>query len=125
MKQFKIGIAAIIAILAMSFTIASHQGAFKKLALNPKQVYVCRPGIDAFALFDCTNGVNVPQNVPCSFVQQRVLPGHCVFATVPAAGQRVCQGFNLFCCAQLLQKGSCPLCAGNPGQKVIKIWCYN
>lgn len=125
MKQFKIGIAAVIAILAMSFTIASHQGAFKKLALNPKQVYVCKAGMDAFALLNCTNGINIPQNAPCAMVQQQVLPGQCVFATIPAAGQRVCQGVNLFCCAQLQPKGSCQLCGSNPGQTVIKIWCYH
>jgi hypothetical protein len=124
MKRFKIGIAAIVAILAMSFTVASHQGAFKRIALNPSQVYVCRPGIDAFALFDCTNGIVIQQNQPCTIVQKQILPGHCVFNIVPAAGQRVCEGVNVFCCAQLNPPGSCPLCQGQPGQSVVRIWCY-
>jgi hypothetical protein len=124
MKHLRIGIAAIVAILAMSFTIASHEGAFKKTALNSRQAYVCVPQTDAFAVFDCTSNMVVPPNSPCSMAQKIILPGDCVFNMTPAAGQRVCTGGQIFCCAQLQPRGSCPLCQGNPGQAVINIWCF-
>lgn len=124
MKRFKLGLTAVVAILAMSFTVASHSGAFKKIALNSKQVYVCRPGIDALSFFDCTINLGIQQNEPCVTVLKQVLPGHCVFNQVPVTQSIPCQGSNLFCCAQLNPPGSCPLCQGQPGQSVVKIWCY-
>jgi len=125
MKRFKVGACAIVAILTMSFTVASHEGAFKKSVPNAKQVYQCVVGVDATALFDCTINLNIPQNAPCQFVKANVLPGHCVVNTMPVGAPMVCNGVNLFCCAQLKPKGSCQACLPNPGQTVIAIWCYH
>lgn len=126
MKRFKIGLATVVAILTMSFTIASHEGAFKKAGLNAKQVYVCVPGIDATSVFDCTNTAGVPPNAPCSFVKAKIFPGDCVFNLVPVGNpQMVCPGGQTFCCAQLKAKGSCPNCQGGPGQTVLAIWCWH
>jgi len=126
MKRFKIGIAAVVAILTMSFTVASHEGAFKKTGLNAKQVYVCVPNVDATALFDCTTGVAIPVNAPCALVRAKVFPGNCVFNLAPVVNpQMVCPGGQTFCCAQLKPLGSCPNCQGNPGQTVIAIWCWH
>jgi|SRR5882757_1179091 len=125
MKGLKIGIAAIVAILTMSFTIASHEGAFKKTHLNTKQGYVCVVNTDALSVFDCTTAVPVPANAPCGFARANVFPGDCVFNIQPVMGQTVCPGGQTFCCAQLKPRGSCANCQGGPGQTVIAIWCWH
>lgn len=124
MKRFRIGIAAIVAIVAMSFTVATHGKSDGKHLSSSKQVYVCVQDVDAFGLFDCTTNTQVQPNMPCSLVKQMVRPGDCVLNLQPAVGQRVCPGGQLFCCAQLKPRGSCPNCKGGPGQVVIAIWCY-
>lgn len=104
MKKIKISFLAIIALLAMSFTVATHEGGFKKASKKSRQVFICQPdqGQNMFyrAFLSCLNGVNYQQGVsPCPPM------GHASFncavptSLVPNLTTITCPGGQRFCCA--------------------------
>lgn len=117
MKRFQIGLTVIIAVLAMSFTIAKHTDTFDSK----------RP----FAINDCfkaggTNGLKVKRAnclgsvitiTPTSSCSVP-LPGDHIFSldtanSIPASEIPViCAGVNIFCCLQVAEDAA--PCIGQP-----------
>jgi len=138
MKRIQIGFAAIIAVIAMSFTIAEHNGAFKAKSVK--------------ATTDCfkaggTNGLKIRPTCGASTVTISTTD-NCIGIT--AVGDRVwsldvanafasavildnCPGGNTFCCFQVTEDTSpCTspntqpkfnIGAGNKAYKVSAIFC--
>ncbi len=122
MKHFKIGIAAlVVAVLAMSFTIASHAGAFKKSASNAKFTYSCGSHITDVNTFKwCLNGT--PTLVDGHTPKANVPPvGTCTFSvTSPTTGFICNQTPTFFCCYE--PSGTCtPSCSTLPGTLIGKL----
>lgn len=117
MKRFKIGFAAIVAILAISVTIASYAGAFKvapKAVDCYQSVFACEksPSIPALQL---TSGVT-----NCSDAQLRINAGVSAFAS--PIDPATCVGSAKFCCAQLSGDLVNPDCDRT---NIISIKCKN
>lgn len=117
MKKNKIGFLAIIALVAMSFTIASHEGAFKstKIVANAGS---CDQFVDYVAISDgtttYTKGVD-----NCTTVKQLVCATGITLNTDPTF---TCPNGDFFCCAKL----KADQCSSNPQLQVIdKILCQD
>jgi hypothetical protein len=93
MKFIKFGFVAIAALFVMSFTVASHAGAFKGKAKSNK-FYNCTTS-DYISVTDITPfpNVNYSQggNIPPS--------GDCYLLGNNALGSEICNGTLRFCCA--------------------------
>src|SRR5258708_1550361 len=115
MKRLKIGTAALVAVLAMSFTIASHAGAFKKTAPNAKFTYSCGSHPTDISDFSwCNRGTAVLVNGQT--LKADVPPvGTCIFnLSSPSTGFTCNQIPTFFCCAE--PDGTCtPSCSPPPG----------
>jgi len=112
MKRVKIGFTAIIAILAMSFTIASRDGAFNKKIWNSRYAYTCVSGTDVIGFGFCigfvastvdgsTSAANVPAQGNCSFS-----------VTYGGIGHTCDETQKFFCCYErsgICTPGSCTL----------------
>jgi len=102
MKRFKIGFAAIIAILAISVTVASYAGAFKHTKAAPAanecygNLQVC-----ATATLPAINLV-IDQST-CSAAQARATAGAKVISVsnIIADPDATCDNGSLFCCARI------------------------
>lgn len=93
MKRLGLGFAAIIAVLTMSFTVASHEGAFTK----PTEVAQgCWRDISNSSLPSVTRTAN-PTPVSPAFQLNIAATGSTLRAN-PAAG---CNGDDLICCYQV------------------------
>jgi hypothetical protein len=121
MKRFKIGFLAIVAILAMSFTIASTNGAFKNTKAAPA------------AATDCYSSIRVAgvDYVQGSFTTCPDLDGQCLQAATSLIDPEVaCPGDpEQFCCAQIVAESGCsnitPTNLPTGSYKVATIFCYD
>jgi len=104
MKKFKIGFAAVIALLAMSFTIASREGAFNKKTWNPKRSYTCVNGTDVKAFSWC-DGTTLKTVTP-STAFASIPAGACTFSVTRAGANFTCdETQTFFCCFE--PNGTC------------------
>ena len=67
MKRIQIGFLAIVAIMAMSFAIASHEGAFKSTVVSaaPPDCYTPNPNYSNFTLPSCEPIALLTELTPC------------------------------------------------------------
>jgi hypothetical protein len=104
MKRFKISFLAVIAVAAMSFTIASHEGAFKKNTLKRAAETDCfLPSISSDGKDACSNTKTAFNTTSCTTASNNY-PGKHVFdlvqgGSIAAANiTTTCPGGNTFCC---------------------------
>lgn len=105
MKRFKIGFLAVIAVLAMSFTIVSNEGMFDKTKLAPLAVGHCYTDVDL------VGSITLDESLSCSEAEAK--EGTCLTsqsgltfvssAANPEATGQACAGSGpIFCCAKLI-----------------------
>jgi hypothetical protein len=112
MKNFECRFLWLIAILATSFTIASHKVGFKTKALNAKSAYTCSTTGDIVAFWYCKFGGSRTHVVTGTPVSDIPTLGACTFTNALAKPGLVCNEANVtFCCFQ--PNSSCikPSCA--------------
>jgi hypothetical protein len=112
MKSFKFSFVALIAVLAMSFTVASHKGAFKAKVVDSKFNYTCSTTSDVVDFWYCKTGVGRTHIVSGTPVGS--LPGAatCTFTNTHAGSGVICNEANVtFCCFQPNSTCSKPSCA--------------
>jgi hypothetical protein len=107
MKRIQIGFAAVIAVLAMSFTIAEHSGAFN--AKSAKLTTDCfkAGGTNGLKIrHSCTSAtITISVTDPCSVTMQGDRVWSLDANNVIAAGNITteCPGGNTFCCFQVTE----------------------
>ena len=100
MKRLMFGIAAIVGILSMSFTVASHNGPFTKKSLSPT-AYTCRANID----YDKITDISVTPNVVFDNTSNTGSPGLPPAADCYSLNHQPGQSYSCddtqshFCCA--------------------------
>lgn len=124
MKRFKIGIAAVVAFLAMSFTIANHEGAFKAKTHVYDGTCAVGDAID-FNYYDgncTTTDHNLVRDgvlaCPTANLVNKIVKS---ITTTQATSSFTCTGSTNFCCAELVDDVNC----GTPGKKISAILCYD
>jgi hypothetical protein len=101
MKRIQIGFLAIVAIMAMSFTIASHEGAFKSTVVSvaPQDCYT--PNI---TLPSCEPIALLTASTPCATAKALENIGTAVNSVNVPAAIEDCEDIDgVFCCATLVQ----------------------
>jgi hypothetical protein len=119
MKRFQIGFAAIIAILAISVTVASHAGAFKATKAAPAAID-CFTNISYFDA-SCVAHPLVLNQIDCSTLPPvnvavsgtPTLPVDPTVACVPVASE-------VFCCAKIITNQA-PLCGSTT--RISQLFC--
>ena len=120
MKKMKISILAIVALMAMSFTVATHKGGFSKAIKKSAQVFVCQTDLGRNMYFSayisCLNGMVKQQGITPCFP-----PGHggfdCAKNLIPNPQGIPCPGGPRFCCA-FASVGNCP-----PNCRPVRVFC--
>lgn len=124
MKKIKISFLAIIALLAMSFTVATHEGGFKTASKKSKQVFVCQPdqgqGLYFRAFASCLTGMMYQQGAsPCPPAGHFGLDCARPSTLVPNQAPVQCPGGARFCCAVIVpQQPNCPT-----GCRTVQVFC--
>lgn len=113
MINFKRGFLAVIALFAMSFTIASREGLFKKNFFSRKKSYTCSTFSDIASFDYCIGSVKVHVSNTSTLAGNIPAAGTCTFNDVLAPASITCdETQTYFCC---MQKGPIcpkPSCAG-------------
>lgn len=113
MKRLRIGFLAVIAILAMSFTVADHEGIIKKAQVTCFAT--------DWAAIQIPNGTTYTQDVTaCPQFSQT-----CARLITPSANDVVCPGGQTFCCAKIVSPNPNPACAAQPAQfrTLVNVFC--
>lgn len=115
MKRFKIGFLALIAVLAMSFTVASHEGAFKtKKVLAETDCFL--PTINQIRAADCNSTLNPLTTTTTCNAAQAYVGGHIFQLTASNAipseeVEETCPDPQDFFCCAFLEEDDQP-CSG-------------